>query len=294
MYIIIEDSIVDVPRSFDVADARRVLPVEPEASLRAELVGELGAAQSILETQIETLRHATQLGGDGSALVLAQNQLAHLSRLAQRIDHANGQALTELRAEVTAIVAATQSTAQQARSAAVSGEAAEVALHAAQAEARRVTGDFLHDYYERKIFDPYLRFASPEDERAYRDREEARLRAIEEARALGTPQGELQALRLAQEQLRDAGRYGAADSPDYQPMLDRIDGAIKPLEQAIAVEPRARQEAEAAFTSTEAALVSPELIATLRATGAVVADPHQTGHGVSTTSPREALTARTV
>lgn len=137
-------------------------------------------------------------------------------------------------------------------------------------------------------------FASPEDERAYREREEARRKAIEDARALGTPEGELRALRLTKEQLLDAGRYGAADSPDYLPMLERINGAITPLEQAVGAEPNVRQDAEAAFDSTEAALVSPDIIAVLRATGAGMADQTQTGHGVSLHAGRDPSSVRTI
>lgn len=240
------------------------------------------------------LRDAAAMGGDSAALVAAQSQLSRLGGLQQRIDHLPNGALAAIRAEVMASVAASQTLAQQTRTSVASAQAAEVALHAASAEAHRVTGDFVRDFYERKIFDKYLDFASPEDAQAYREREEARRKAIEEARALGTPEGELHALRLTKEQLLDAGRYGAAQSPDYQPMLDRIDGALRPLEQAVGAQPVRRQEAEAAFDSTEAALVSPDIIAVFRANGAGVADQTQTGHGVTLNTARDASSTRAV
>jgi hypothetical protein len=258
------------------------------------MLAQISAAQATLESDIEQLRHAASVGGDGVTLAVAQNQVARLNGLQHRIEHTQGGGLASIRAEVMASVAASQAVAQQARVTAASAHTAERALHEAHAEAHRVTGDFLRDFYERKIFDEHLDFASPEQERAYRDREEARRKAIEEARALGTPEGELRALQLAKEQLLDAGRYGAADSPDYAPMLGRIDDAIKPLEQALFAQPEAKKEAEAAFDSTEAALVPPDIIAVLQAAGARVADQTQTGHGVSLNTARETSAVRTV
>lgn len=234
------------------------------------------------------------MSGDGAALAAAQGQMSRLAGLQHRIESASGAGLAAIRAELMASVAASQTLAQQTRSTVANAQAAEVALHAASAEAHRVTGDFVRDFYERKIFDPYLTFGSRDEERAYREREESRQRAIEEARALGTPEGELRALQLAKEQLLDAGRYGAAENPNYRPMLGRIDDAITPLEQSIYARPEAKQEAHDAFDSAEAALVSPDLIAVLRATGAGIADQAQTGHGVSLNVVREASATRTV
>lgn len=277
-----------------MSEGQRNLAVDPNASIRADLLEQIAGAQAALESDIELLRHAAAMSGDGAALAVAQGQMSRLAGLQHRIEHAQSGGLAAIRAEVMASVVATQATAQQARATVASAHAAEMALHAAQAEAHRVTGDFVRDFYEQKIFDKYLDFASPEDAQAYREREEARRKAIEEARALGTPEGELQVLRLTKEQLLDAGRYGAASSPDYQPMLNRIDGALAPLEQAVAAQPSNRQEAEAAFDSAEASLVSPDLIAALRATGARVADQTQAGHGVSLSAARETAAIRTV
>lgn len=256
------------------------MPGEPEGTLRAELLEQIGAAQAALEAQLDQLQHAANQGGSTAALVIAQNQLSRLGGLGQTIEHARGVSLASIRAEVTAVVAATLATVQQARAAAAGGQAAELALHEAQAEAHRTTGDFLRDFYERRIFDKHLHFASTEDERAYREREEARQKEIEKARAEGTPEGELRATRLAIAQLEDAGAHGADASPEYQPAL----GGLKAAERGLAASmERARPSPEAAPAPTmndansldaiqAATGIDTALLAQIRATGMAVAD----------------------
>ncbi len=257
------------------------------------MLEQIAGAQASLESDIELLRHAAAMGGDSAALAVAQNQLSRLGGLQQRIDHLPNGALTAIRAEVAASVAASQTLAQQVRTSVAIARAAEVALHAASAEAHRVTGDFVRDFYERKIFDPYLRFASPEDERAYREREEASHRAIEQARAEGTPEGELRALQLARAQLLDAGAHGATNSPDYAPLMDRISSVESRLQGAIV-----RTHPDRSATSARASEPDPldsiaasttvpgDLIANIRAAGITLADQAGTGHGVSTQQPQ--------
>lgn len=264
------------------------------ASIRPLLAAELESAQAALEAQIEQLRHAAIATGDSGSVAAAEGQLHRLAALGRKVERASPESLRAMQAEVAAVVATAQLAAQQGKVASTSAHMAHAALHSAQAHAHKVTGDFLHDFYERRIFDPYLTFSSPEEEQAYRQREEARQRAIEAARALGTPEGELRALQLAKEQLLDAGRYGADRSPDYEPMLGRIDDALTPLGQAISSPPEANREAHSAFDSTEAALVSPELIAVLRATGAGIADQNQTGHGISLNAARDTSAVRSI
>lgn len=256
------------------------MPVEPEGALRAELMAQISGAQAALEVQLEALRHAANLGGDTASLVIAQNQLSRLGGLSHRIEHASGVNLAAIRAEVTASIGAAQAVAQQARTVAASGTAAEAALHEASAETRRVTGDFVRDFYERKIFDPYLRFGSPEEEQAYRERESAREKAIEEARARGTPEGELQATRLAIAQLEDAGTHGADASPDYQPTIGGLRTAERNLASSIernapSVEAQKAQSIADARSMDEiqaSAAIDPALLAQIRGTGMVIAD----------------------
>jgi len=191
-----------------------------------------------------------------------------------------------MQAEVLAVIASAQQTAQQGRTATANAQMAEVALHSAQAQARRVTDDILHDFYERKIFDPYLTFSSPEEERAYREREEARQRAIEAARAQGTPQGDLLAVRLSQEQLEDAARFGADRSPEFAPAYRAVVGAGDDLERALAVSPEQAREDHAHAPAGTAALVSPDIIASLRNAG-VTPTIHETAQPVAVQRPIE-------
>ncbi|WP_155988074.1 hypothetical protein [Brevundimonas sp. EAKA] len=246
-----------------------------------------------MEAQLDQLQHAANQGGSTAALVIAQNQLSRLGGLGQTIEHARGVSLASIRAEVTAVVAATLATVQQARAAAAGGQAAELALHEAQAEAHRTTGDFLRDFYERRIFDKHLHFASPEDERAYREREEAYQRAIQAARAEGTPEGELRATRLAIAQLEDAGAHGATDSPDYARLHHRLTQNEANLTQALDKQPTPEKEAEmdAALAPSEPVLLPPELAAAFRDTGVTVADAGE-GHGVSNGQMRASQMSR--
>ena len=202
--------------------------------------------------------------------------------MARRLEHAGPGGLAALKAEVLAANFAAQSLAQQTRSATATAQNTEVALHAAQHEARRAVDDFTRDFYERKIFEKDLRFASAEDERAYREREEQRRREIEKARAEDTPEGDLRAVRLAKEQLLDAGAHGADSNPDYAPMVKRMDDA----EQKLAAQmPRHQQAVEAEAVDPLDAVapsqnVPPAIIATLRAAG-VTTPPSGEGHGLT-------------
>lgn len=243
---------------------------DPNASIRPILAAELSSAQAALESQIEQLRHAAIATGDSGSVANAESQLQRLALLGRKLDHASPEALRAMQAEVLAVIANAQQTAQQVSTATANARTAEVALHSAQAQARRVTDDFLHDFYERKIFDPYLTFSSPEEERAYREREEARQRAIEAARAQGTPQGELTALRLSQEQLEDAARFGADRSPEFAPTYNRVVQARGDLEQALGVSPEASQQASLQEPAVPPSLVCPDIIASLRNAGVSV------------------------
>ena len=194
--------------------------------------------------------------------------------------------LSAIRAEVAASVAATQALVQQTQSGSSLVLSAQAALVAASEAARRTTTDFMHDYYDRHLFDRYLKFASTEDEEEYRRREQERKAAIEKAQAEHTPQGDLRANKLAIEQLKDAGAHGADQSPDYKPELDRLKGSQTSLERAIGQPAKAAaQDRISAATSGTAdapgnAGLSPDLIAGLKNVG--ITPPSQIdGHGVA-------------
>lgn len=220
---------------------------DAEASLRAELAERLSQAQADLEA---TLVHHRQ-GGHGLAVV--EGQLQGLATLKQRVAFADPRQLAGLRNEVIAVAAATQLVALQSPAATENADTP-------SAKARRAVLGLVDDYYEKKIFDPYLQFASEEDEKAYRAREAARKAAIDAAIAEGTPAGTLKATRLMQDQLRDAGAHGAARSPDFAQRAALLDEAATTL--------------EATTTAQRPVNAEPvtDPLAALRAAGVTVAD----------------------
>jgi len=169
-----------------------------------------------------------------------------------------------------------------------------VALEQASQASRATTAAFMHDYYERKMFEPYLRFASLNDEEEYRRREDERRRAIEKALAEHTPEGNLRANQLAIEQLKDAGAHGADKSPQYQPTLKSLTGAGNALASQIAAAKGEGQSSDVAAEPTDKAnpssQVPEDVIARLRAAKASAADDLAKGHGLSTgNSPSSGL-----
>lgn len=224
------------------------------------------------------------MSGDGAALAAAQGQMSRLSGLQHRIERAHGGGLAAIRAEVMASVAATQTMAQQARSTVTNAQAAEVALHAASAAARREVTSFAADFYERKIFDPYLRFDSPEDEAAYRQRAEQRQREIEKAMAEGTPAGTLRAAELSIAQLKDAGVHGADQSPEFEARLNGLTNTRNALAARLPTSPQSDiASAPPRHDPTADVAISSDILASLRNAGVVMPDQTVGGHGVSAT-----------
>ncbi|MDO8381026.1 hypothetical protein [Phenylobacterium sp.] len=223
--------------------------------------------------------------GDGAGLAAADNQLQGLSRLQQRIAQAGPGSLASIRAEVTAYVAAAQVITNQALASAATAQSAEVALHAASETARREVTSFVDDFYGKKIFDPYLRFGSAEDEEAYRKREAERERAIKEALALGTPEGTLRAVELSKDQMRDAKDHGADRSAEYAPRWNSLETSERELTAATATTKTASRSDAPTVDPLDAveptANIAPDLIAAFKRTGVVVADQSQEGHGVA-------------
>ena len=231
-----------------------------------------------MRNQIASLRGSS----DSTALSQALAQLGGLAGLERQIAHAGAKDLASIRNEVTAYVAATQSFLQQS-SQAGGKDAGAQSLHAASAAARQAVADFSQAYYEQRIFDPYLKFASVEDEEAYRRREAERQHAIEKATAEKTPQGDLRANNLAIDQLKDAGAHGADRSPDFQTHLDKLQSAKEGLTAAIQKQPK-EPELSAGIDPLDAAKpaeVSPELLASIRSSGVSLGEQDAEGHGLN-------------
>lgn len=230
-------------------------------------------------------------GGDAGALSQAEGQLQRLSGLQQRLEHAGPGALAAIRAEVVASVAASQASSQLARTSAAMAQAAEVALHTASAAAHREVSALAHDFYDKKIFDPYLRFSSEEDEQAYRKREAEREQYIRDQLAKGTPDGNLNAARVMKEQMGDAGAHGADASPDFQNRLDALNAADNNLSAAIAAEKVGAPAKQASEVVDPLDDIAPQLdetskkaLAQFRAVGIVVSETSHAAHGVTTSA----------
>lgn len=247
------------------------------------MAGQIVGAQAQLESHIEELRRAAVAGGDAGALGQAEAQLGRLGSLARRLEHAGPSGIAALKAEVLAANFAAQALAQQSRTAAATAQNTEVALHAAQHDARKAVDDFTRDFYERKIFEKDLRFTSDEDERAYREREEQRRREIEKARAEGTPEGDLRALTLSREQLEDAGAHGADSNPAYHRLHASLSAKETALKHALAGQQTIHAAQDDPLAASAPVALPSDLLATVRGTGMKVSEGQ--GHGVTAARP---------
>jgi hypothetical protein len=193
-----------------------------------------------------------------------------------------------MRATVAASIAASSGLAQQARAASSSpsqATGATASLAAASASAREAVTSFERDMYEKKIFDPYLHFASKEDEEAYRKREAERKQATDVALKQNTPEGNLRAADLSIAQLNDAGAHGATASPEYQTKMDGLTSTRDNLAAQVAA-PKQQANADARIsadgqspTSLQNIEVPPDVLASLRSV--VASNSPDSGHGVT-------------
>ncbi len=262
-------------------------PVSAEATI-ADLNDQLNSAQDQLISSLVALRS----GGNADLNLIAQGdaQLGTLLALKRQLSQTGPAAVAAVRAEIVACVANASTIAKQAEAAATPGAGQAMTLASASQAARTAVASFEDDFYKNKIFDPYLRFSSPEDEEKYRREEAARREEIDRALALHTPEGDLRANRLAAEQVRDAGAHGADRSPEYAPLLHHLESSGDDLAARLAPVRAATQEREAATSatpSTDAAPVDPAMadaVARFRAQ-APLADPNQEGHGLSVGKP---------
>lgn len=210
---------------------------DPLASQRLELLGRLAAAQLNLEAAI------AELARNHAPADVARAQLEALGDLQRQIASAGPAALAGLRGEIAAATAASQAVVQQGR-AATSAETAEAALAAASARTRATVQRVAGDLFERRIFDPYLQFASAEDEETYRRREAERRAEIERELARGTPEGNLNASAATVGQVLDAGAHGADRSTDYRPTLGSAVDAYRDQRDSMIAAGRSTAEAD--------------------------------------------------
>lgn len=190
------------------------------------MLGNLVAAQFDLEKTIAELNRKF-IATPGSVI----DQLAALATLQRQIGTASGADLAELRSNVIAAVAATQSAIQDGRIAVADANAADGAGVSGNTTAARQQIQSSMAAMQR--FSPYLRFASPEDQADYERREAQRRAYIEAELAKGTPGATLNANAAAIGQLLDAGDHGADASPDFQAQRDGLTGQYRRLQSSI-------------------------------------------------------------
>lgn len=207
-----------------VSEGQPTLSVDPEASLRAELMGAIAGAQFDIDNAIAELARS---GADASALT---NQRQSLQQLHRQVGTANLTTLAGLRAEITGAVATTQALAEQGRAIATSaGQVAAEALATATANCRAQVTSVMRNMHR---FDTYLHFASAEDEAAYRKREAERLAYINAQHAKGTAEGNLNAAGAALGQLADAKTHGAGNSPEFERWSNELANTTTTLRDA--------------------------------------------------------------
>ena len=268
-----------------VETGQATLPLDPQASLRNEMLGQIVAAQFALESAIAELMQA---GGDPAIIAETRMQMPGLAELRQQVAVSSGSALISLRADINAASGASASAAQQARVAATNAASSMAADAIKRAEARQAIMSIGQDVFEQKVFDSYLRFSSAEDEAAYRKRERENKEAMDRESAKGTLQGDRNAAAILERQILDAGAHGANASPDYAPMLTQVRDAkavlMQPVQQASAKS--ATQDAgrapDASARPQPLASELDDVLATLKAAGVTTdAGVGQGGHGLT-------------
>jgi hypothetical protein len=194
-----------------------VLPDDPQASLRLELVGQLVAAQFALEGAL------AEFTGNSGALGQAQLQLSMLVALRQQIGTASPASLSAMSNEIFGAVAQAQGIIQQGRANLANSEASSASN---TAKARQALQSMADDLFGKKLLDPYLHFASAEEEAAYRKREQERSIAYDDEIAKQTAEGNRRAASILQSQLADAKAHGANRSPDMAAIEQQLGDLI--------------------------------------------------------------------
>jgi hypothetical protein len=203
-----------------VSEGQPTLSVDPEASLRAELSGAIAAAQ------IDIANAIAELARSGADSAMLTNQGHALQQLQRTVGSANLGSLLALRSDVTIAISSATTLANQATSTAASAAAANANQSPAQ-RARANIEALGRDLFEKRVLDPYLQFASKDDEEAYRKRERERAEAYDRELAKHTLEGDRNAHAILQSQATDAKVHGAERSPHFA----ALEAELKQAEQ---------------------------------------------------------------
>lgn len=188
-----------------------------------ELRDQLTTAQRELDLAMLDMRAAGSNEADIAALRTQAQNLVQLQRALTDGGRAGADAL---KGPVAAAVAASAALVASGREAAIIAKGTDAnAAAAISAATRRQVEDLCRDIYERRIFDPYLSFTSPEDEAEYRRREAETKAYIDAELAKSTPEGDLNAAGAAQGQMLDAAAHGADESPEFKERWQKLENA---------------------------------------------------------------------
>ena len=191
-------------------DQRAASPADPQASLRAELLGQVVGAQFELERALAEMPVAARAEGT--------QQLASLKALQRQIGSANPAMLHALRTDIATAVAIARAATQQGQSAATTTEGTVMLAEAASASREQVAAamENMHRY------DSFLQFGPGDSEADYRQREAERRRYVDAEQAKHTPTGDLNAAGGAMGQMVDAKAHGAGNSPEFKAQWDAL------------------------------------------------------------------------
>jgi hypothetical protein len=196
-----------------------------------ELRDQLFAAQRELDLAMLEMREAGASETDMAAL---RQQAQTLVQLQRALTDRGRAGLDDLKGPIAAAVTASTALAATGRDTALASKGTDpTSMAAITAATRRQVENLSRDIYERKIFDPYLSFASAEEEAEYRRREQEAKRYMEAEMAKGTPEGDLNAAGAAQGQLLDAAAHGAADSPEFKERWEALEKTAREQREAI-------------------------------------------------------------
>lgn len=242
------------------------------------MLGQLVAAQFELEGAL------AEFTGNSGALgqVQLQLQLSMLVVLRQQIGTASPATLSAMSNEIVGAVTQAQGLVQQARANAANGEASAASN---TAKARQLMQSVADDLFRQKLLDPYLHFATAEDEAAYRKREQDRSIAYDDEIAKQTAEGNRRAASILQSQLADAKAHGADRSPDMAAIERQLAETGQNLQSRENDQPKATATEAAPFANTEQAADDElgDVMAALKAAGVAYGTGRPPGgkHGVT-------------
>jgi hypothetical protein len=198
-------------------------------------------AAEALTRAIERLQSGSD-APDAVQIAGYQQKLSFLYSLQAAVSGAPLSQLASLAATVSASAAAASTTSAQSSGSPKSTELTTAQLAASSLAVRSEVQSLQSDLFGQHIFDAYLRFQSPADEREYREREAENRRYVEQQLAAKTPEGDLNAAGGTMRQMLDAHSHGAGASPEFQHRWKRLEETTRKQRDAMRADGRSTDE----------------------------------------------------